>query len=459
MSNDEKLNIFICLVGSNPLPNYIVAEFLMKYEDQYKGFIVKPDTYFFVHTGQEGTKDYAKRIKRKLSLSNVCEEVCLSNPRNAKEIQDSFEISKLNKLIKNDDIKTIHLNYTGGTKPMAVLTYKWLQEHPNRKYELTLSDIDPRNNKLNIIKNDKEESSFSIPEDIDLIDLIDIDIKDLLEMHDMEFKESNEKVKGQIDRYLNVEGLSNKEQWEKKQKFFIECLRVSKGKKVEKLKNILKINQSLQDRKKNREAGKPSTKDWKNGKYKEINEGLCLYFGKYMPDYLNKTLEEYKEEEFAEIVELFASKWLEYYIYEKIAKILEKGNLTDKIQLYHSVKVNMKVDGNDKEAEIDVIAIKGYKLYYFTVTTSDGISICKQKAFEGIFRARQLGGEHAKVVAVNMMPYETNKDDDENYNRKLEADLKSFKAESGEIDIIGYDELKYGDILESKLYDVLEIER
>lgn len=410
MSNDEKLNIFICLVGSNPLPNYIVAEFLMKYKDQYKGFIVKPDTYFFVHTGQEGTKDYAKRIKRKLSLSNVCEEVCLSNPRNAKEIQDSFEKSKLNRLIKNDDIKTIHLNYTGGTKPMAVLTYKWLQEHPYRKYELTLSDIDPRNNKLNIIKNDKEESSFSIPEDIDLIDLIDINIKDLLEMHGMEFKELNEKVKGKIGGYLNLEGLSNEEQWEKKQEFFIECLNAKKNMETDLLRKV------------------------------HSNRG-------------------YKANAIKKIDEFYDGKWLEYYIYEKIAKILERENLTDKIQLYHSVKVNMKVDGSNREAEIDVIAIKGYKLYYFTVTTKAKIKDCKQKAFEGIFRARQLGGEHAKVVAVNMMPYETYKDDDENYNRKLEADLKSFKAESGEIDIIGYDELKDGDILESKLYDVLEIER
>ncbi|SHD76454.1 hypothetical protein [Schnuerera ultunensis] len=439
MYNGEVSNVFMCLVGSNPLPNYIVTDFLMSHEDKYRSYVPKPDIYYFIHTGKDGTEDYQKRIKRKVSDSNICQGISLSDSRDAGKIINSLN-NKLNKFIHDNNIKTIHLNYTGGTKPMAVLTYKWLQEQINGTFELILSDIDPKNNKLNIMK-DREKGSLSYILNYDLTDIITIHIEDLLELHGMKLINTNKNAEGQIDRYLNIERLSKEEQWNRKQSFFTKCLKTNKETNEKKLKKILQVNKSLNDRKRNREIGKPSKKDWKTKDKKELNNELNQSFSEYMPNHLKETLEEYEEEKFAEIVGFFAGKWLEYYIYERIYKILEKENLIDKMQLYHSVNVDMKVDGHIRPAEIDIIAIKGYKLYYFTITTGKRIGVCKQKAFEGIFRARQLGGEHARVIGVNMMPNEAYNGNNENYNRKLEADLKSFKLESGEIDIIGYDDV------------------
>lgn len=439
MYDREVSNVFMCLVGSNPLPNYIVTEFLMSHEDKYRSYVPKPDIYYFIHTGKDGTEDYQKRIKRKVSDSNICQGISLSDSRDAGKIINSLN-NKLNKFIHDNNIKTIHLNYTGGTKPMAVLTYKWLQEQINGTFELILSDIDPKNNKLNIMK-DREKGSLSYILNYDLTDIITIHIEDLLELHGMKLINTNKNAEGQIDRYLNIERFAKRGKMGKEAGVFLQMFENKQKKKCRKIKKIKSVNQSLDTRKKNREMDKPSKSDWKGKCNRELNDGLYLLFSEFMPNYLKETLEEYKENEFAEIVGFFAGKWLEYYIYERIYKILEKENLIDKMQLYHSVNVDMKVDGHIRPAEIDIIAIKGYKLYYFTITTGKRIGVCKQKAFEGIFRARQLGGEHARVIAVNMMPNEAYNGNNENYNRKLEADLKSFKLESGEIYIIGYEDV------------------
>ena len=64
--------------------------------------------------------------------------------------------------------------------------------------------------------------------------------------------------------------------------------------------------------------------------------------------------------------------------------------------------------------------MKGYQIICFSCTTAGDESsyLLKSKAFEVLHRVEQLGGEHAKLVAVNMS----------SNCEKLENELKSFNS-------------------------------
>lgn len=59
-------------------------------------------------------------------------------------------------------------------------------------------------------------------------------------------------------------------------------------------------------------------------------------------------------------------------------------------------RVGSKLVFNDREMELDVLAIRHHRLLLLSCTTGAKIGECKLKAFEAYHRARQLGGDHAR---------------------------------------------------------------
>jgi len=90
----------------------------------------------------------------------------------------------LDELAKADDINTIHLNYTGGTKPMSlygnIAVSEWIEKEKKKdKIKVILSDIDPKNHK--IVLRDKP----GYPLDGDLLGKVELKIETVLDLHDM----------------------------------------------------------------------------------------------------------------------------------------------------------------------------------------------------------------------------------------------------------------------------------
>ncbi|MEK7275624.1 MAG: hypothetical protein AAB110_10240 [Candidatus Desantisbacteria bacterium] len=59
-------DVLVLLIGGNPLPNYVVAKYLLlegRDDDQH---IPIPDKIIFIHSGD--TEPFAKKIMEKLSL-------------------------------------------------------------------------------------------------------------------------------------------------------------------------------------------------------------------------------------------------------------------------------------------------------------------------------------------------------------------------------------------------------
>jgi hypothetical protein len=50
---------------------------------------------------------------------------------------------------------------------------------------------------------------------------------------------------------------------------------------------------------------------------------------------------------------------------------------------------------------MDVAAMRGYQLFAISCTTGTGKSECKSKLFEAVVRARQLGGDEARIGLVS----------------------------------------------------------
>ncbi|MEO6063761.1 MAG: hypothetical protein ABIQ99_17655, partial [Thermoflexales bacterium] len=63
--------------------------------------------------------------------------------------------------------------------------------------------------------------------------------------------------------------------------------------------------------------------------------------------------------------------------------------------------MNFKVKGGHETTfEFDVAALRGYRLYAFSCTVDAKDKPTKMKLFEAYQRARQLGGEEARVALV-----------------------------------------------------------
>ena len=99
----------ILLIGTNPLPNYVVAShFLNVNPNLERVWLIYSETNHLI--GQQGTKNVDRYILRHL-------------PQKAK----------------------VHLNYTGGTKAMAVHVYRALESD---RRDATFSYLDARNHRL-----------------------------------------------------------------------------------------------------------------------------------------------------------------------------------------------------------------------------------------------------------------------------------------------------------------------
>lgn len=144
-----KSDYLILLVGTNPIPNYISAF----------AFAKQKSCIYLVHTtadldGAIGTESIASNIKRILIEKEKDVDVRLvkSDKSNGNKINSIFnkildEIS----LDKSFNGKTIHINYTGGTKAMASHGYFKLKDYEKRysdKFKYIYSYIDSEKNSV-----------------------------------------------------------------------------------------------------------------------------------------------------------------------------------------------------------------------------------------------------------------------------------------------------------------------
>ncbi|MDN5850913.1 MAG: hypothetical protein L0H63_14965 [Nitrococcus sp.] len=96
------------------------------------------------------------------------------------------------------------------------------------------------------------------------------------------------------------------------------------------------------------------------------------------------------------LYEWLHSKWLESWA---LKALQDNRNSSDLHDLLMNVKAQLVKDPHTY-FELDVVAMRGYRLFAFSCSTSTGKGDLKLKLFEAYLRARQIGGDEARVALV-----------------------------------------------------------
>lgn len=353
------------LVGTNPLPCYLSVLYLLDYyQEQNTVFLVCSEKNPQLKQGD--TKSIAERIKTELKSKNPTAEV------RVKTISDISSNSDLEAFVKkNVECKIAHLNYTGGTKTMAALIYY----HMKQKLKgFSSSYLDSRSHRMIMdvaqipAENPLYASPSSSPEKLRHSYKVDLNV--LTNLHGMlplkpakesKFPDAEKWLNERFDRHLKGEP----------HPFFD----LEKGFRKTDLYKYLK-------------GEKDSVSTDEPSKYiddLELRELIETMPEEYKTILQGKIVNKGKKH----ICEFLDGKWFESFIHAKLQALEEP---------YISIHANVEA-----EFELDIVIIYGYQLSVISITTSKRKGLVKQKAFEAIHRARQLGGDETKMVIISFL--------------------------------------------------------
>ncbi len=163
-----KVDHLFLLIGENPLPNYVAANLLLN----------KEGTVYLVHT--TGTSESAERLQKILkSELNGFKDVVLRSLGDYES--DAFHIQKkIREELEKIKSGLRGLNYTGGTKAMAVHSYKAAFANCP---DAIFSYLDPRRLEMCIDREDKERDRVKIKPET-----LQVELVKLFQLHGLELK-------------------------------------------------------------------------------------------------------------------------------------------------------------------------------------------------------------------------------------------------------------------------------
>lgn len=389
MSGEKNINSYqtehlFLLIGKNTLPNYVAAKLLIKRDTKV----------YFVYSEKSGrstgTEDYKKRLVEKLKAQLGKDfftpiDVALINPSDSTCIRSAIENQFRN--IPNN--ATIGLNYTGGTKAMSVHAYRAIEEFgKEKKCQLRFSYLDPR--ELKLIFDDNSDSVELNKPDSKPFENSRISLGDLMNLHDLVYlkTESGSTVKPkESPRYQQLyEAIVAFQFNKRKLGAWLDWRKTNRG-KLENPDNDSEINipDSLSDLATalNKTSEQVCQSNWvEDGKLKFVKVG----------------------EHRAKVIGNFIfSFWLESYVLSKIIEVKDSCRLNSKsFGRGLSVVRSDAIDKTEPFFEVDVFAIRGYQLFAIACTVDSTKKMCKHKLFEIVHRARQLGGDEARIGLVCM---------------------------------------------------------
>ncbi len=394
----------IVTVGTNPLPSFVVSEYFCKMNH----LII--DRVYLVHSDEENMSSHSSTRKQAEAVRDLLEtrlgkRICYLVP--LKKISGREIRYSLDEFFSKHDIQgPVHLNYTGGTKAMAVQISSFIKG--KFKSSASSSYLDAREYRINY-----DDVPIASPEE--MRSKVFLSISDLLKLHGYKKLDQPEIVsfpgvistikelieKGHIEKLIN---LGNK---------FVPTLYQEEGKSRP-------IEKPGRFRKRLEELGQDKVRQMFSSLSQEdidvLNsfpqERCLLENGQLWVPSGEITNDQYKSRT-NHTVEFLKGKWLEELVAEKIAEYAENNHL----QYGFNLKAKRE---NLPDFELDAFLIKGYQLLAISVTTSSARHLCKSKGFEVIHRSRQIGGDESRSILVTLM--------DQTVARELQAELQ---VESG----------------------------
>lgn len=371
----HKVDYLFLLIGENPLPNYVAAKLLLK----PKGIL------YLVHTGDEKTGTYkqARRLQDVLSKES-------SNFQSIELISlgeydsDAFHIQDIIKQYFPNNGQ-VGLNYTGGTKAMAVHAYRAVFDKYSNN--AVFSYLNPRRLEMCIDKEGKDCTPIKITPDLVEVNLLTLFTLHGLKMMQPPIREPQlTQAATKLAEVCSVRGASKAWYDWFYNKYCAQSKLPSQGNKKGNWKpEEILINLAVP------------------------TEGLPTNIIKAFED--EKLLDAHRNFSFKEVKESgkFASvtdfckwlngEWLEHYVLQQIRSIRKGFEIAD-----YGLNFKVPLAGTRDGFQFDVAFTHGYQLFAISCTTDSDFDyergLCKSKLFEAYIRAQQMGGSEARVALV-----------------------------------------------------------
>ena len=398
----------ILLIGTNPLPNFVVADYFLKHNQQLKKIWL---IHSEANTLQAGTNIQADNLEKLLkkkwkeekqhkTLKFPLEKISVSDVSHAKTIRHDVT----EKMFKKLGNGSVHLNYTGGTKAMSVHVY-WLVKD-KMKDNSSCSYLDAR--KFRLVDDDKDEVIAE-----DLRREVSISFQELIELHGFERSNNNDIFafdtsldifdqlinKGELSLFYDEAGGYKRKLFENQKGNLAEKTKdLDKGKVNDFTPNDTFISVIMEMPEESRLFTDGKTFNW-NISNKNLKKSLKFLDGLWFERYAVKALQEIPSITLLQNWEIRKPGW--------------------PTNLYF---------------ELDVILLNGYQLTGISCTTDGVKSLCKSKGFEIAHRTRQIGGDEAKAVLITRL---------ESYDKdKLQEELVHDTGGDKNILVLGAEDLK-----------------
>lgn len=346
----------LLLVGGNPLPNLVAARLLLK----------PGGTLHLVYS--EDTAPVAARLQ-----AHLADECTVKLPQPVKEAQAHDILAKMRAYVHGLE-GTLGLHYTGGTKAMAVHTYRAVEDvTQDAPQPPVFSYLDAASFELRIDPDRHEKVLMSVKPKL----------KELVRLHGCHLQAGAPEREGALvlqetARALAQTGPRGLEDW---RRWCENILReqAHSGRRWESKSNLREMSLLLPESPRLQEVVKLLKHEFKlptAATELPLDPGkLAWPFNKQNPKYLCRWLD---------------GIWLEQYVLAEIAAIKDEAQV-------HDWGMGLRTDNTRSSFnfEFDVAAMRGYQFFGISCTTSR--SYAKSKLFEAYTRARQLGGDEARM--------------------------------------------------------------
>lgn len=386
------MSTLILLVGTNPLPNYVVAKYLYTHGPAE----LKPEKVLLIHT--TATKDIAQRLQ--FALENEVRAKfeklhCFDDPFNP-----VLQANLRDVLSRNIPI---HLNYTGGTKALGVQVHQ-LVKNLDKADKFQYSYLDASDHLLRF-----DDGRF-LPETdtgglgIDMRKKVEISLDTIRYLHNLELiipkKKVDETYLAPVGQWLFENLVLNTGNGSMLVAYKDWIKQFRKGEKLVVPTELLSswpwpIAPNFE------EFGKVVKE---NAKWK-INSSDNFGWNNLTTD--NKE----------DLLKYLDGLWLERPVYE----LLTGGSMKYSPPLTkYQFDVKLRRNKTNTEMQLDTVLLRGYELANISITTeTERRDIIKGKAFEAYYRAQQLGGEQAMGIVISL----ENKDLANSIMRDLQTDF------------------------------------
>lgn len=356
------------LVGENPLPNYVAVRTVLK----PKG------TAYLVYTGQ--TVSQKDRLKTALKVKGFkSNEIDLKdNKSNAYRIFDKIK-EEAAKILSNE---RIGLHYTGGTNTMAVHAHRAIFDV--RGTDAVYSYLDAKTLEIFIDHPNSDSTHRGVQ--------LEVSLEDLFKLHKYEWQENKKPLSEPIlpDAAAEFVRLYQNEEIAKTWRTWSNTHRYNNYGELKKAKDS--------------ETGKWKSEDQLSklslsltGVHPDIIEVLRQKLDASETQLSLKFTKDKGFNSCQQVCEWLGGIWLEHYVLQQVKELREELQLGES-QMSFVIKKSQTGEGG--VFEFDVAFMRNYQLFAISCTTSKDAKECKLKLFEAYTRAKQLGGDEARVALV-----------------------------------------------------------